>query len=212
MNPGAELGDYIRRRGEQTGRRTDLPETAASDLQLLRWIAQAGAAAFDELYSRYHVALYNFLLRTTQSPAAADELLQEVFIAVWQRAGSFEGRSSVKTWLFRIASNQAMNWIKIQQKDRRQTWLDESEDQLETSPDDAPETVFFSAWEAERIVQAVRQLAPIHREVIELCFAHGFSYKEMAVIASCPVGTIKSRMSHALRQLARLLARDGFLE
>ncbi len=101
MNPQTSSGDI-----------KDEQPADSTDRLLLQAVAQGDENAIGELYQRYQAPLYNYLLRLMREPAGAEDLLQEIFIAVWQGAGRFRGEAKVKTWLFRIAHNQAVSWLR----------------------------------------------------------------------------------------------------
>lgn len=185
------------------------PFSDQNDLELLRRTARGDQSAFGGLYERYSTPLYNYLVRLTHEVPAAEELTQEVYLAIWQGAGRFRGRSTVKTWLFRIAHNQAVSWLRRNRKEAGPVLVAaEVLDSISTGAPD-PEAQFLSGWQAQQIVAALDGLSEVHRAVIELGFAHDFSHAEIAEIMSCPPGTVKSRMSYALRHLAGILKRQG---
>jgi RNA polymerase sigma-70 factor, ECF subfamily len=175
-----------------------------ADHQLLRQVASGDERAFDELYVLYGAVVYNFLLRLINEPAASEELLQEVFLAAWQGADRFRAEATVKTWLLRIAHHQAVSWLR---RHHRMVSLD---DAVEVAADeDHIDERLARAWQADRVRAALTQLSPKHRAVIELAFAHDLSYAEIARIVACPVGTVKSRMSYALRHLTAVLGQQA---
>ena len=90
--------------------------TDFTDIELIQKIAAGDEAAFSELYSRYNQPVYNFILRLLHQTPAAEDLLQDVFLAVWQGASQFRGKSTVKTWVFRIAYYQAISWLRKNKK------------------------------------------------------------------------------------------------
>lgn len=164
---------------------------AASDRRLLRAVARGDETAFAQLYQRYRTPLYIYLLRLIHEPVAAEDLLQTVFVAAWRGAGRFQGRSKVATWLYRIAHHRAVSWLRSCRK------VVALEQVPEIPTDDTPPQQVMQAWRAEQVRRALDQLSPEHRAVLELTFYHGFSYREIAQIVDCPVGTVKSRMSYA---------------
>jgi len=173
---------------------------ADPDHQLLRQVAARDERAFDALYQAYGSAVYGYLMRLLNEPVAAEDLLQEVFLAAWQGAGRFRAEARVKTWLLRIAHHQAVSWLRRQ---RKALALDEL---AEAVADDGAEEALARTWHADEIRAALDRLTPNHRAVIELTFMHDLSYAEIAQIMDCPIGTVKSRMSYALRHLDRVLA------
>ncbi len=172
---------------------------ASPDTELLRQVAAGDEAAFAELYDLYAPPIYNYLLRLVNEPAVAEEILQEVFLAMWQGAHRFREEAKVKTWLLRIAHHQAVSWLR---RTRAALWPD---DELEAD-DDPIEEHLARSWQIDQVRAALVQLTPKHRAVIELTFVQGLSYAEIAEVMSCPIGTVKSRMSYALSRLNGLLS------
>jgi RNA polymerase sigma factor (sigma-70 family) len=166
-----------------------------SDDQLLRQIWRADQAAFEQLYDRCGTDLLNYLVYLTGDPAVAEELLQETWLAVWQQAGSFRGEAQVKTWLLRIAHNQAISWRRRQQPDCCLT-----EVEAQPAPHNTEESALCQI-ENDQLLALLAHLSPEQRAVIELVFFHQLKYEEVAHVLDCPVGTVKSRMAYARRQL-----------
>jgi RNA polymerase sigma-70 factor, ECF subfamily len=201
MNQNAHLNDY-------TGEIRIPPQK--SDLDLVRKIAVGEEGALEELYHRYHLIVFNYLVRTTQDTTSAEDLLQEVFIGVWEGAARFEGRASVKTWLFRIAHFQTATWLRRQIK-LPENQSTESCESLANPEKPSLESEVFQRLNFSHIQRAIGQLSPNQREVIEFSFIHGLSHNEIANILVCPVGTVKSRLHNALRQLNGILIAQGIV-
>jgi RNA polymerase sigma-70 factor (ECF subfamily) len=171
-----------------------------TDAQLLQSTAKRDEGAFGELYRRYSIPLYNYLLRLVNEQGVAEELLQEVFVAVWNGASRFRGHAKVSTWLFRIAHHQAVDWLRRQRPN--------PVEEIERLPaDDCPEDEAFGAWRADQLQAALAALSSDHRAVLELVFFQELSYREVAQVLGCPVGTVKSRISYARRFLDGVLKR-----
>jgi len=175
----------------------------ADDTALVRRVAAGDEQAFARLYHGHGAPLYNYIVRLVHDPAVAENLLQDVFVAVWQGAGRFRGSAQVRTWLFRIAHNQAVSWLR---RERAGQGPEDSHD-VGGVADAAgePEAAAMSAWHADQVRRALDLLKPDHRAVIELVFFHELTYAEVAEVLDCPVGTVKSRMSWARRNLAEAL-------
>lgn len=173
----------------------------ADDAQLIRHIARGDRQALSELYTRYQRSLFSYLLQLTPDYGLAEELLQDTLVAVWKSARSFEGRSSVLTWLIGIARRQAHNTL----RQRRIPVADLTE--LECMPADElePEEVVLANVARDQLTQAFRQLAPVHREVLVLIFVQELSYQETATVLGIPIGTVKSRLNNARRALRAFL-------
>ena len=173
---------------------------SSTDTELLRQVAAGDETAFAELYDLYAPPVYNYLLRLVNEPAVAEEILQEVFLAMWLSAHRFRQEARVKTWLLRIAHHQAVSWL------RRARAAVESNAELEAAADDLIEEHVAHSWQLDQVRAALTRLTPNHRAVIELTFVQGLSYTEIAEVMNCPVGTVRSRMSYALRRLNALLS------
>lgn len=175
---------------------SDADET---DKRLIAAIAQGDERAFAELYQIHSPEVFNYLVRLIHDRNLAEDLLQETFVAVWRGAEAFKRRSQVRTWLFRIAHNRAVSWLR---RHRPQS-LQEDLDMADEAP--SPEALSLLNWRNEALLAALDALSPNHRAVVELAFAHDLAYSDIAQIMQCPVGTVKSRMSYALQHLQRLL-------
>jgi RNA polymerase sigma-70 factor (ECF subfamily) len=175
------------------------PPQSRSDLKLIKDISAGDETAFSEFYSRYNKQVYNYILRLIHQTTAAEDVLQEVFIAIWQGSSRFEQKSTVKTWVFRIAYHQSISWLRKNKKLLRQN---QNIDEIPAiSIDPSPENSLIMQWQETQIRSALERLSPNHRSVIELTFVQGFSYQEIAEIMRCPIGTVKSRMSYALKYI-----------
>lgn len=164
-------------------------------------VAGGDRAALTELYERYRRPLLGYLLHLTPDRGLAEEILQDTVLAVWQSAQSYEGRASVRGWLFGIARRQAHNTLRR----RGPSVVDPSFLNSMTTADPAPEEVALARATAEELAAAIERLAPIHREVLILTFAHGLSYQELGEVLDVPIGTVKSRLSNAKRSLRAVL-------
>src|SRR5512136_963502 len=142
----------------------------STDTELLRQVAAGDEAAFAELYDLYAPPVYNYLLRLVNEPAVAEEILQEVFLAMWRSAHRFREEAKVKTWLLRIAHHQAVSWLR---RTRAALW---SSDELEADEHDLIEEHLARRWQIDQVRAALTRLTPNHRAVIELTFVQGLSY------------------------------------
>ena len=180
----------------------------SAERALLARIAEGEQEALAALYQRYQRPLFVFLLRLLRDAGLAEEVLQDVLVAIWQGAAQFAGRSRVSTWVFGIAHHQA-----AQAARRRALPLASPEEYTELGDDDQhAERVTFALALREDLEAALERLSPIHREALELVLAHGFSYEEAAMITAVPVGTVKSRVNQARRLMQRALVERGWRE
>ncbi len=169
------------------------------DHELIRKVAVGDIESFDFLYQQFSRPIFGYLVRLVYDQHIAEDLLQEVFIAVWTGASRFRGHATVKTWIFQIAHNQAVSWI------RKKKATSSREQYLEDSYVEGPEDFYNAQWVHEQVRTAMIKLSTEHRSVIELVFYFGMSYSEVATIMRCPIGTVKSRMSYARRYLEQYL-------
>ncbi|WP_055474122.1 RNA polymerase sigma factor [Streptomyces pathocidini] len=173
-----------------------------SDEALLTAAADGDQAALRALYDRHAAAMLRLIRRLTSDQGVAEELLQESWLAVWRSAAGFRGESSVRGWLLGVARRQAHNQLRKSRP--RLADLSEAHD----VPDPAPSVEDQVVVEAERteLLRAVRSLPAHLREVLALVLVEELAYPEIADVLGIPVGTVKSRMSHARRRLGSMLA------
>jgi len=171
------------------------------DVVLFDRIGKGDEAALAELYHRYKAAIYRYLVNLVFESSVAEELLQDVFVAAWKRAGAFRGASSVKTWLFSVAHKRAATWLARKRDEIPLDLIGDIQDDNDPPPYQA-----FISWQQSEIQEALKQISPKHRAAIDLFFFHSLSYKEVAKVLDCPVGTVKSRISYGLRSLTMLLS------
>lgn len=169
----------------------------ATELELLRRVQRHDRQAFTALYRLYQPRLLAYLNRMLASMALADEIVDDVLFVVWNDAGKFRGASAVSSWIFGIAYRQAMSALRSEKRFQRP--LDRNVD--------VGELVAPPARDFELLNAGLAELSPDHRQVVVLTYFCGCSYQEIAEIADCPVGTVKTRMFHARRRLKFLLPR-----
>ncbi len=182
-----------------------MPTSPKKDQRLILRTAKGSERAFEKLYEAYAVPIYNYLVRLTHEEAVAENLLQETFLAVWEGAGEFRGEAQVKNWIYRIAHHQAVTWLRKTRVDELPREIPLTESHLQDAPQEDPETLAIEEARAEDVRRALERLSTLHRAVVELAYVHEFTYREIARIMDCPEGTVKSRMSYALKRLDGIL-------
>lgn len=184
----------------------EMSKPLADDGKMVQRVAQGDRQALAELYARYQRPLFQYLLQLTPDYGLAEEMLQDTLVAVWKSAHSFEGRSSVLTWLIGIARRQAHNTLRR----HKLPFVDGSELLGLPASDPEPEEFTLASIERDELVAAFHQLAPMHREILALTFVQELSYQETAQVLGVPLGTVKSRLSNAKKSLRTLLeSREG---
>jgi RNA polymerase sigma-70 factor, ECF subfamily len=178
---------------------------ALSDDVLIRRIANADQLAMRMLFARHRAAIYRWLVRLAGEEALAEDLLSDVFLDVWRKARSFEGRSSVSTWLLAIARHKALSARRRTQAERA-VELDDEVASTMAEPADNPELLLEKKDREDLLRRSLARLSPEHGEVIDLTYYHGKSIKEIAEIVGINEATVKSRTFYARKRLAQLVA------
>jgi len=183
-------------------------ETKLSDddeLALLARVATRDKEAIAEFYALYRTSLFRFAFRLTRSYGAAEELVNDVMLAVWNGADGFRQGSKVSTWVFGIAYRQCVTYLR---RKRIATVPDVAIEQL---ADETPDAVENGQW----IERGLEDLPDEQRVSMLLVFFLGCSYSEVADITGCKEATVKTRMFHArgkLRKSLPALAQPTFEE
>jgi RNA polymerase sigma-70 factor (ECF subfamily) len=175
------------------------------DELLLKSVGTGDKSAMRVLYQRYNARIYRFVLRLVRDASVAEEIVSEVFLAVWRDARRFEGKSSVVTWLMAIARHKAVSALRRRSEQPLDPYLADTM----TDPRDNPEFHTEQMDRCQIIQRCLRELSPRHREIIDLVYYHEKSVKEVAQIVGAPEGTVKTRMFHARRHMSRLLDAAG---
>lgn len=174
---------------------------ADPDSTLLQKISAGDSQALDELYTRHGPGLLGFLVARLSDRELAEEVLQDVMLAVWNNAGSFRGESSVRTWLLVIARNRAINVRRRQAPEI----VSISDDFDLPSSDTGPFEAVSRQFTYSAVRDALQYLAPEHREILTLFFFHELSGPEIAQVLDISAGTVKSRLHRAKEALRRIL-------
>jgi RNA polymerase sigma-70 factor (ECF subfamily) len=164
------------------------------DQILLKRVAERDRAAFEELYLNYHRRLARFLLRFTTRYEVAEEVINDTFWIVWQKAADFRGASRVSTWIMGIAYRRALKSV----NKLRDEPTSEDIETLAATMSDEP---LAREEQRELVLRALNTLSYDQRMAIELAYYLGHSCEEIAQIMNCPVGTVKARMFHARTKL-----------
>jgi RNA polymerase sigma-70 factor (ECF subfamily) len=168
--------------------------------------------AYDELIKRYQERIYATIYHMTSNHEDANDLAQESFIKAFQALKSFKGGSSFYTWLYRIAVNKTINFLK-QRKNRQAMSLNDIDFQVEHDPDlvalvsdKTPRREAGLAELQEKLNEALLKLSEPHRLVVVLHDVQGQSHEEIAKVVGCNIGTVRSRLFYARQQLQSFLS------
>jgi len=189
-----------------TGLSLARPQSDAEDAALVRAVAAGDERAFASLYDRYSSILFGLLLRILHSRAEAEDVLQEVFLQIWQQARSFDdSRGRAFTWLVTLARSRAIDRLRA---------VDSRERAARRSAEDAPpvgEGEEFADDAAERseraevVRGALAELPEEQRQVLLLAYLDGMSQSEIAAAKGQPLGTVKTRTRAGLKKLSEVL-------
>jgi RNA polymerase sigma-70 factor (ECF subfamily) len=162
---------------------------------LVRRVAEKDREAFEVLYRAYYRRLMRFLFRITRRADLVEEILNDAMLVVWQKSSSFHGDSRVSTWIFGIAYRKA---LKALERSTRLRHLVGDQDLPQLAAPDAPaDDLELEDW----LSTGLDRLSAEQRMVVESVYYLGLSYNDIAAIAQCPIGTVKTRMFHARRRL-----------
>jgi RNA polymerase sigma-70 factor (ECF subfamily) len=179
----------------------------AEERALVRRAQEGDLGAYDDLVRRYQERIYATLYHMTSNHEDANDLAQEAFIKAYQSLKSFKGDSSFFTWLYRIAVNRTINFLK-QRKNRQAMSLNDVDFNAEHDPDlvalvsdRTPRRDLNLAELQEKLNAAMLKLSEVHRMVVTLHDIQGLAHEEIAKIMDCNVGTVRSRLFYARQQL-----------
>ena len=168
-------------------------------------------SAYDELVQRYQERIYATIYHMTSNHEDASDLAQESFIKAYQALKSFKGGSSFYTWVYRIAVNKTINFLK-QRRNRAHMSLNDLDFNVEHDPDlvalisdKTPRRAANLAELQEKLNEAMLKLSDYHRLVVTLHDVQGMSHEEIAKIMDCNIGTVRSRLFYARQQLQAYL-------
>lgn len=184
------------------------PSSAASEeMELVRRAQRGDMGAYDDLVRRYQERIYATIYHMTSNHEDASDLAQESFIKAFHALKSFKGGSSFYTWIYRIAVNKTINFLK-QRKNRTQMSLNDLDFNAEHDPDlvalisdKTPRREVGLAELQEKLNEAMLKLSDDHRLVVTLHDVQGQSHEEIAKIMECNIGTVRSRLFYARQQL-----------
>ena len=186
---------------------------AQPDQELLERIRERDVAAFDEVFERYKALVRRHLMGIVRDEDSAEDLLQEVFLRVWTHGDQWDARGSFKSWLFRVSTNLALNFLRTIKRRRENVF----QAPPEIDPDDEiqipgwmidastsrPEVELELAERRSLMRRMIDDLPEEKREVVHLALEAEMEMREVAERLGIPEGTVKSRLYYARQRLAR---------
>lgn len=185
------------------------------DSQLVDHALAGSEDAYREIVRRFERPIYGLILRLVRDAATAEDLAQETFLKAFNALPRYDRQHKMASWLFKIAHNTSIDWMRrrglptvsLSPAGEGET------DFAELLPDPGAETPEHSAERADlgrALEQALVSLRPEYREVMVLRFREGLAYEEIAEVTSLPLGTVKTHIHRARKQLAVVLSAAGW--
>lgn len=192
------------------------PETAVpegpGDQELVARCQKGDTGAFNELITRYRQRCFSMIYQMVRNEDDAWDLAQDGFVRAWRSIGHFKGQSSFYTWLYRVMTNVALDWIRKKHIQGAQEFDDTvGLRRIEPGAVTAPKAVLEPSERLadgeirQRINAAIEKLSPEHRTVVVLREIEGLEYTEIAEAMDCSIGTVMSRLFYARKKLQSLL-------
>jgi RNA polymerase sigma-70 factor (ECF subfamily) len=181
-----------------------LPPGAPSDLELMLGVQNEDPEALSQLYDRYSGIVKALILRVIHNDAEADDLLQEIFMEIWNQAKNFSAQKGKPLgWMITLARRRAIDGLRKKQAYAR------AEERLQNETEQQPDAWVLNTTEAEitlgdrrvLIRQVIDSLPPAQQEVVELAFFRGMSQREIAAKTNTPLGTVKTRLELGLKKI-----------
>jgi len=186
--------------------------TAAEDRELVRKAKAGDMDAYDQLIRRYQERIYATIYHMTSNHEDANDLAQETFVKAYSALKNFKGDSSFFTWVYRIAVNKTINFLK-QRKNRSFLSLNDLDHNVEHDQElvelvsqDTPRRNAGLTELSEKLNEAMQKLSEDHRMVVTLHDVQGLSHEEIGKIMDCNTGTVRSRLFYARQQLQAYLS------
>ena len=175
----------------------------AEDAALIARIVEKDERAVESLYARYSGPLYSLAYQVTGAERFAQDVVQEVFVALWRDAHRFDpAKGAVAPWLFSLARHKAIDLVRREANIRKRTADVDLE--FHEADDDVDHETWLN-FRRERVREAIEELTPVQREALELAFFQGLTHVEVSDRLGIPLGTAKTRIRSALLRLRDIL-------
>ena len=186
-----------------------------TDAELVASTLRGSQDAFRELVVRFERPVYSLVLRMVQNPATAEDLAQEVFFKAYRRLDTYDPQWKFSSWLFKIAHNTTIDHLR---RGAPETVPLEAEDDdrgdlsavLADATAEDPQAASERKDLARSLEQAIARLRPEYREAVLMFYAHGASYQEICEVTGLPLGTVKTNLHRARKELAEIMTALGW--
>jgi RNA polymerase sigma factor (sigma-70 family) len=179
---------------------------ALADSELVARVRERAPDALEILYARYGRPCYSLARRILADETLAQDVVQEVFLALWRDPGRFDpARGAFSSWLLSMTHHKAVDSVRREENLRkRRAGLELVDDRASTAPS-VPEEV-WAGLRRERVREAIGQLPGAQREALQLAYFGGYTQREIAGLTGAPLGTVKTRMFSGMRRMRSVLA------
>ena len=174
-----------------------------NDAHFLRQLQSGERAAMERLLDEFGPRVHTLARRTTSTKADAEDLTQEIFLAIFQNVAAFRGEALLSTWIHRVALNHCLKWS--EKHARLPVPIPDEFDLPCPDTRGQPDTQFARLELRQHLECALEKLSPAHREIVILHELQQLSYAQCAQVLDVPLGTVKSRLFNAFRQLRIIL-------
>ena len=186
-----------------------------TEQELVERAKKGEEAAFEVLVTDNEKRIYNLCRRLTGNPEDAAELTQEAFLNAWRGLSRFQGESSFSTWLYRLASNACIDFLRKEKRRQNLSMTVSLDDEEEARQVELPDERYAPERELERtevrqaVAAGLERLTPEHRQVLVMREINGLSYAEIGAFLGLEEGTVKSRIARARNALRKVLTERG---
>lgn len=185
------------------------------DEELLERIGRRDADAFEYLYAKYRGQVLLQVRRMVRDVDAAEDLVQETFLRVWQKSDQWRGLGSVAAWIRKIALNLTLSYIDVVRRSRTvetKAYGEQTDEELLTRLADeaslGPDALYLRSEKLRRFKESLGELSEQKREVIRAFLDEDVTWREVSERLDLPLGTVKSRVHYALQDLRKMLEEE----
>jgi len=191
--------------------RLEHAERNNEDHALMERIQRRDEQALAKLYDRYASVLYTLVLRIVPTSEEAEDILQEIFLQVWNKSNSFlQNRGTVYSWLVALARNKAIDRVRSRRykQQSKETRMEDTAQLADTQTAAHPHRSVVLKEYQERVEKALKSLSAIEARILELSYFGGYSQTEIAKMLNIPLGTVKTKMRQGMIKLRRVVRQE----
>jgi RNA polymerase sigma-70 factor (ECF subfamily) len=191
--------------------RLEHAEQNNEDHALMERIQRRDEQALAKLYDRYASVLYTLVLRIVPTSEEAEDILQEIFLQVWNKSNSFlQNRGTVYSWLVALARNKAIDRVRSRRykQQSKETRMEDTAQLADTETAAHPHRSVVLKEYQERVEKALKSLSAIEARILELSYFGGYSQTEIAKMLNIPLGTVKTKMRQGMIKLRRVVRQE----